>query len=103
MNKFLPVAFVTTLLIGACRPADNTGADMMDVVDMAMPPLAMATTIRDLNSPQNTVKVGTRVKITGVVTSPIRWVSWRMMQQGIATIGFTSSRPTRHQRRLAMA
>jgi hypothetical protein len=75
MNKFLPVAFLTPLLIGACRPADTTGADMMDVIDMAMPPQAMATTIRDLNSAQNTVKVGTRVKITGVVTSPMRWVT----------------------------
>lgn len=75
MNKFLPVVFVTPLLIGACRPADTTGADMMDVVDMAMPPQAMATTIRDLNSAQNTVKVGTRVKLTGVVTSPMRWVT----------------------------
>lgn len=75
MKKTVSVLFVAPLLVAACRPADTSSQDMMDVADLAMPPVAMATTIRDLNSPQNTIKTGTRVKVTGVVTSPTRWVT----------------------------
>lgn len=76
MKKLLSVLVLSSLSVVACRPADTTSQDMSDpVVDMATPPAAMTTTIRELNSPQNTIKVGTRVKITGVVTSPLRWVT----------------------------
>jgi hypothetical protein len=45
-----------------------------DVADLTTAPAATATTIRDLNSPNNTIKPGTKVKVSGVVTSPLRWV-----------------------------
>ena len=76
MKKLLPVLVLSSLTAVSCRPADSTSPDMSDpIVDMATPPAAMATTIRELNSAQNTIKVGTRIKVSGVVTSPLRWVT----------------------------
>lgn len=76
MKRSLMLGCLSPLFLLACRPADPNGqTDMANAVaDLAMAPAAMPTTIRDLNSPNNTIKVGTKVKITGVVTSPLRWV-----------------------------
>jgi len=77
MKKSLTVLFLTPLLVSACRPADTSSGslDLALAPDLTMAMPATPTTIRDLNSPQNTIKVGTKVKVTGVVTSPLRWVS----------------------------
>lgn len=70
-------------LLAACRPSTTDTQDMSnsniedlsDVVDLSQPKTVVPTTIRYLNSVQDTIKVGDRVRVTGVVTSPLRWVS----------------------------
>lgn len=64
----------------ACRPSTTDANDLSnDNTDMAtedLPPkVAVPTTIRYLNSVQDTIKPGGWVKLTGVVTSPLNWVS----------------------------
>ncbi len=76
MKNALTICFLAPLMLVACRPADPSGnSDLGDSPDLTVAAVAMPTTIRDLNGPNNTVKAGTKVKVSGVVTSPTRWVS----------------------------
>ena len=76
MKRSLLLCVLAPLWLVACRPADPSARTDMggDVADLTTAPAATATTIRDLNSPNNTIKPGTKVKVSGVVTSPLRWV-----------------------------
>ncbi|HNF96952.1 MAG TPA: hypothetical protein PK493_06635, partial [Pseudomonadota bacterium] len=76
MKRSLLLCVLAPLWLVACRPADPSAQTDMggDVADLTTAPAATATTIRDLNSPNNTIKPGTKVKVSGVVTSPLRWV-----------------------------